>query len=107
MLSAFSVTTEEARVLGTVAQAPLGGGALRLSPGGRLSHLGPGDEVYGLWGELWSAQSQSELPGEDRGWAPPNQLDQGLWGQGLGTVVLSSSGDFKECTAGQENCHSG
>lgn len=106
MLSAFRIITGEARVLGTASPAPLWG-ALRLSPGGRLSHLGPGDEVSGLWEELWSAQNQSELPGEDRGWAAPDQLDQGLWGQGLGTVVLSSSGDFKECTAGQENCHSG
>lgn len=64
MLSTFSVTTGEARVLRTVSQAPLWG-ALRLSPGGRLSHLGPRDEVSGLWEELWPAQNQSELPGED------------------------------------------
>lgn len=60
MLSAFRIITGEARVLGTASQAPLWG-ALRLSPGGRLSHLGPGDEVSGLWEELWPAQNQSEL----------------------------------------------
>lgn len=66
MLSEFSVTTGEARVRGTLSQAPLVG-ALRLSPGGRVSHLGPGDEVSGLWEELWPVQNQSELPGEVQG----------------------------------------